>query len=117
MASANNYNYGRRACTEAPDFDQDEDYDLDNLEEDSNEGPPEEEEGEAVDLQNYKGIYANDEAGQKYQCPETGAHFEPKDLCKRLIRMYEKRKELEEQIDAMIAQEKRKEDTRGSSIE
>jgi hypothetical protein len=51
-----------------------------------------------VDLNNYKGIYANDEAGQKYQCPETGAHFEVKELCRRLSKVMEQRKPLEEQI-------------------
>lgn len=45
-----------------------------------------------IDFNNYKGIYADDDAGQKYTCPETGAHFEPKDLCKRLYRVVEKRK-------------------------
>lgn len=44
-----------------------------------------------IDFQNYKGIYANDESGQKYQCPETGAHFEYKDLCRRMMRIQEKR--------------------------
>lgn len=34
MASKNNYNYDRRACTEMPDIDNDEDYDLDNLSDD-----------------------------------------------------------------------------------
>lgn len=36
------------------------------------------------DLINYKGIYYNDDAGQKYTDPETGAHFEYKDMCRRL---------------------------------
>jgi len=44
-----------------------------------------------VDFNNYKGIYADDDAGQKYQCPDTGAHFEPKDLCRRLYKVVEKR--------------------------
>ncbi len=44
-----------------------------------------------VDFANYKSIYADDEAGQKYQCPETGAHFEPRDLCKRLYKVIDKR--------------------------
>ena len=48
-----------------------------------------------IDFNNYKGIYADDDAGQKYQCPETGAHFEPKDLCKRIYRIIEKRKPFE----------------------
>ena len=38
-----------------------------------------------INFENYKGIYANDENGQKYQCPETGAHFEIKDLSRRLL--------------------------------
>ena len=33
---------------------------------------------------NYKGIYFNDEPGQKYTCPETGAHFLYQDMCRRL---------------------------------
>ena len=45
-----------------------------------------------IDFNNYKGIYADDDAGQKYTCPETGAHFEPRDLCKRIYRIVEKRK-------------------------
>jgi len=45
-----------------------------------------------IDFNNYKGIYADDDAGQKYTCPETGAHFEPKDLCKRIYRIVDKRK-------------------------
>ena len=46
--------------------------------------------GENIDFTNYKGIYADDDAGQKYQCPETGAHFEPKDLCKRVYKIIQK---------------------------
>ncbi len=36
------------------------------------------------DLINYKGIYFDDNEGQKYQCPETGAHFEYLDMYRRL---------------------------------
>ena len=36
-----------------------------------------------VDLNNYKGIFFEDE-NDKYQCPQTGAHFKPQDLCQRL---------------------------------
>ena len=46
-------------------------------------------EGDDMDLKNYKGIYANDENTQKYQCPITGAHFEVKDLCRRLSKVIE----------------------------
>ena len=51
-----------------------------------------------VDLKNYKGIYANDENSQKYQCPITGAHFEVKDLCRRLNKVIEIRKPIEDQL-------------------
>lgn len=36
------------------------------------------------DLINYKGIYFNDEPGQKQTDPETGAHFRFRDMCRRL---------------------------------
>jgi hypothetical protein len=49
-----------------------------------------------MDLKNYKGIYANDDNTQKYQCPVTGAHFEVKDLCRRLQKVIEIRKPMEE---------------------
>ena len=55
-------------------------------------------EGESQDLNNYKGIYANDDNSQKYQCPVTGAHFEVKDLCRRLTKVIEVRKPIEDQI-------------------
>lgn len=53
-------------------------------------------EGDDMDLKNYKGIYANDENTQKYQCPITGAHFEVKDLCRRLSKVIEQRKPIME---------------------
>ena len=94
----------RRACTEAADqYDQEDEYDLDEL---SDQQPQQDGDEDNIDLQNYKGIYANDDAGQKYQCPETGAHFEPTDLCKRLVRMYEKRQIYVQQIDAQRKQER-----------
>jgi hypothetical protein len=49
-----------------------------------------------VDLKNYKGIYANEENNQKYQCPQTGAHFEFNDICRRLNKVMERRKAYEE---------------------
>ena len=33
---------------------------------------------------NYKGIYFNDDPNTKYTDPVTGAHFEFRDMCKRL---------------------------------
>lgn len=56
---------------------------------------PADQDAEDIDFNNYKGIYAEDDAGQKYQCPDTGAHFEPKDLCKRIYKIIEKRKPFE----------------------
>ena len=54
------------------DFDDDDDYD-------EEEAPPAKKEGaageEGADLINYKGIYFNDEPGQKFTDPDTGAHF------------------------------------------
>lgn len=43
-----------------------------------------------VDLNNYKGIYFDDE-NEKYQCPVTGAHFKFEDLGARLERIRTKR--------------------------
>ncbi len=45
-----------------------------------------------VDLQNYKGIYFNDDPSRKYQDKETGAHFEFKQMCTRLQTVYIARK-------------------------
>ena len=37
---------------------------------------------------NYKGIYADDvDDGPKYFCPQTGAHFETNDLCRKLTKV------------------------------
>ena len=60
-----------------------------------NEDDNADDEVENIDFNNYKGIYADDEGGEKYTCPETGAHFEPKDLCKRIYKIIEKRKPFE----------------------
>lgn len=40
---------------------------------------------------NYKGIYFDDDQGQKFQCPETGAHFEYLDMYRRLKKVYSQR--------------------------
>ncbi len=37
-----------------------------------------------IDFQNYKGMFFNDDPGQKYQDELTGAHFEYHDMCHRL---------------------------------
>ena len=43
-----------------------------------------------VDLNNYKGIYFEDD-NEKYQCPVTGAHFKFDDLSRRMERIRIKR--------------------------
>ena len=49
-------------------------------------------EGDDVnDLINYKGIYFDDDSGQKYQCPETGSHFEYLDMYRRLKKIASQR--------------------------
>jgi len=53
---------------------------------------------ENVDLANYKGIYFDDDSGQKFQCPETGAHFEYLDMFRRLKRILTQREKLELQL-------------------
>ena len=45
----------------------------------------------ANDLINYKGIYFDDESGQKFQCPTTGAHFEYVDMFRRLKKVLNNR--------------------------
>jgi len=49
-----------------------------------------------IDFGNYKGIYAGDDNDTKYTCPITGAHFEFNDLSRRINRIIEKRKLIEE---------------------
>lgn len=39
---------------------------------------------EGIDHENYKGQYIDDEPGMKFQDPNTGAHFEFRDMCKRI---------------------------------
>ena len=41
-----------------------------------------------IDYNNYKGIFFGEEnPSTKYQCPETGAHFDYKDIVKRLNKL------------------------------
>ena len=46
--------------------------------------PDYEEDLDCIDFQNYKGMFYNDDPGLKYQDEITGAHFEHKDMCRRL---------------------------------
>jgi hypothetical protein len=52
-----------------------------------------------INFANYKGIYAEEnDADQKYTCPVTGAHFEFTDVCRRLMKVIEKRKPHEAEL-------------------
>lgn len=55
-----NHGAGRRANTEMPDRGDQDAYDINKLKDDNKGGD------DNIDLQNYKGIYANDENSQKY---------------------------------------------------
>ena len=53
---------------------------------------------------NYKGIYFEDDSGQKFQCPETGAHFEYVDMFRRLKRVLNKRTK-EDEDERLVKEE------------
>ena len=46
---------------------------------------------------NFKGIYEG-EKQEKYYCPKTGAHFEYFDLCKRMSKLKEMRRHIDQQL-------------------
>jgi hypothetical protein len=50
-----------------------------------------------IDYGNFKGIYEGDQK-EKFICPQTGAHFEYFDLCKRMSRLRERRKLIDQQM-------------------
>lgn len=50
---------------------------------------------------NYKGIYFNDDPNSKYTCPETGAHFEFRDMCQRLKKAMQWRRMYESKLNQM----------------
>lgn len=47
---------------------------------------------------NYKGMYFNDDPNTKYTDPDTGAHFEFKDMCGRLKKVVTWRKVYEQKL-------------------
>lgn len=59
---------------------------MNNCEEQQNE-PNYAEDLDCIDFQNYKGMFYNDDSGTKYQDEVTGAHFEYRDMCKRLNKL------------------------------
>ena len=50
------------------------------------------------DFNNFKGIYFNDDPNRKYQCPDTGAHFEYNDLCRRMVKLKGLRKQIDKEL-------------------
>lgn len=44
----------------------------------------EDEDLDDIDFNNYKGVFFEDNPSNKYTDPETGAHFDFGDICKRL---------------------------------
>lgn len=51
-----------------------------------------------LDFDNFKGIYFDEDPNRKYQDPDTGCHFEYYDLCKRLAKLKQLRRKLDEQL-------------------
>lgn len=51
-----------------------------------------------IDFENFKGIYFNDDPNRKYQDPDTGAHFEYFDLCKRMVKLKEFRNKIDKEL-------------------
>ena len=114
---------GRRAQTEQVIYDDEDDaIDINNLNDEElealalayakqNENDNEDEEEEHdqnekkvdsdvddVDFNNFKGIYFQDDPNKKYTDPETGAHFEYFDLCKRMAKLKELRKKIDKEL-------------------
>ena len=56
-----------------------------------------------VDLNNYKGIYFNDQKDTKYIDPINGAHFRFEDMCKMLAYIKEERDSEEQKRHALDA--------------
>lgn len=74
-------------------------YDIDEeSEEDGEDQNRDDSDVDDIDFQNFKGIYFNDDPNRKYQDPETGAHFEYFDLCKRMVKLKELRKKIDKEL-------------------
>ena len=52
---------------------------------------------EDLDFGNFKGIYEGEQK-EKYYDPDNGAHFEYYDLCKRMAKLKELRKQIDMQL-------------------
>ncbi|CAI2374998.1 unnamed protein product [Moneuplotes crassus] len=71
-------------------------------------------ESSEIDHNNYKGQYIDDDPGSKWQDPDTGAHFDFKEMCKILKKVsYERRSEERKRTALLKNIQKR----RGNSLE
>ncbi len=52
-----------------------------------------------IDVNNYKGLFAEEDPENKYICPVTGAHFDHKALIRLLEKVKIERARSEERID------------------
>jgi hypothetical protein len=55
----------------------------------------------ASDLINYKGMYFNDDTGNKNMDPLTGAHFIYKDMCRRLKTVMDSRHKYVQKLEEL----------------
>ena len=86
----------------------DDDYypedEADDQEADEGEAMPADSDVDDIDFANFKGIYFNDDPNRKYQCPETGAHFEYHDLCKRMLQLKQLRKQIDKELGLKVVE-------------
>jgi hypothetical protein len=75
-------------------YDQDSDAEYDENDENGSAS-----EDENIDHNNYRGIYCDEEPGQKFSDPETGAHFEFQDMCTRIGQIDNDRKSVQERTN------------------
>ena len=73
---------------------------------DSSDQEQENEEEEYVDHQNYKGIYIDEDPGTKFQDPETGAHFDYREMFSRLQEVEVEMRKSQERDQATIKKNK-----------
>lgn len=83
--------------------DDDEDDDSDEDDEGGDDDKAVDSDVDDLDFQNFKGIYFNEDPNRKYIDPDTGCHFEYNDLCKRLVKLKEKRDKLDKELGIYIA--------------
>ena len=70
-----------------------------------------------IDFNNYKGMFFNDDPGQKFQDEVTGAHFEHNDMCKRLKRLQQELQQFTQTIESDEEESPSSERVKGKSEE